>query len=182
MSRRVSWGVCISPPGCEMQLSALPQNFGTRALSIQDPDLKRPTNIETSIAIQHELMPGLSVGAGYYRRTFQNLLQTDFVDRSQADYSPVQVVSPLNGEVITAYNLAPAKLHVDADLRHERHVGPQADLQRLRVRDERARARRDHGVWRVVFPEDGNRDLRPAGRSEPAAVLRSARERAPIRH
>ena len=95
--------------GCEMQLSALPQNFGTRALSIQDPDLKRPTNIETSIAIQHELMPGFSVGAGYYRRTFQNLLQTDFVDRSQADYSPVQVVSPLNGEVITAYNLALAK-------------------------------------------------------------------------
>ena len=95
--------------GCEMQLSALPQNFGTRALSIQDPDLKRPTNIETSIAIQHELMPGFSVGAGYYRRTFQNLLQTDFVDRSQADYSPVQMVSPLNGEVITAYNLAQAK-------------------------------------------------------------------------
>ena len=102
-------GCVYLTPGCEMQLSALPQNFGTRALSIQDPDLKRPTNIETSIAIQHELMPGFSVGAGYYRRTFQNLLQTDFVDRSQADYTPVQVVSPLNGEVITAYNLALAK-------------------------------------------------------------------------
>ena len=82
-------GCVYLTPGCEMQLSALPQNFGTRALSIQDPDLERPSNIETSIAVQHELMPGLSVGAGYYRRTFQNLLQTDFVDRSQADYSPV---------------------------------------------------------------------------------------------
>ena len=49
---------------------------------------------------------------GYYRRTFQNLLQTDFVDRSQADYTPVKVTSPLNGEVITAYNLAPAKLNL----------------------------------------------------------------------
>ena len=55
-------------------------------------------------------MPRLSVGAGYYRRSFQDLLLTDFVDRSQADYTPVQVVSPLDGEVITAYNLAPAKL------------------------------------------------------------------------
>ena len=29
----------------------------TRALNIQDPDLKRPTNTETSVAIQHELRP-----------------------------------------------------------------------------------------------------------------------------
>jgi hypothetical protein len=102
-------GCVYLTPGCEIQLSALPRNFGTRALSIQDPDLQRPTNTETSIAIQHELRSGFSVGAGYYRRTFQNLLQTDFVDRSQADYTPVQVVSPLNGEVFTAYNLALAK-------------------------------------------------------------------------
>ncbi len=123
VTSRVSWrdlngddiaqgelGCVYLTPGCEIQLSALPRNFGARALSIQDPDLKRPTNTETSIAIQHELMPRLSVGAGFYRRSFQNLLLTDFVDRSQADYTPVQVVSPLNGEVITAYNLAPAKL------------------------------------------------------------------------
>jgi hypothetical protein len=129
VTARVSWrdlnkddiaqgelGCVYLTPGCEIQLSALPKNFGSRALSIQDPDLQRPTNTETSIAIQHELMPGFSVGGGYYRRTFQNLLQTDFVDRSQADYTPVKVVSPLNGEVITAYNLAPAKLNLTQTL------------------------------------------------------------------
>jgi hypothetical protein len=122
LASRVSWqdlnkddvaqgelGCVYLTPGCEIQLSSLPRNFGTRALAIQDPDLQRPTNIETSVAVQHELRPGFSVGAGYYRRTFQNLLQTDFVDRSQADYTPVNVVSPLNGEVIRAYNLAAAK-------------------------------------------------------------------------
>jgi len=103
-------GCVYLTPGCEFQVSALPQNFGTRALSIQDPDLERPSNLESSVAIQHQLRPNLSVGAGYYRRTFQNILLTDYVDRSQADYTPVNVVSPLNGEVITAYNLAPAKL------------------------------------------------------------------------
>lgn len=123
VTARVSWrdlnadnvaqgelGCVYLTPGCEFQVSALPQNFGTRALSIQDSDLKRSTNLESSIAVQHELMPRLSVGAGFYRRTFQDLLLTDYVDRSQADYSPVQVISPLNGEVITAYNLVPAKL------------------------------------------------------------------------
>ena len=103
-------GCVYLTPGCEIQFSALPQNFGTRALNTQDPDLKRSSNLETSIAVQHELLPRLSVGAGFYRRSFQNLLLEDYVDRSQADYTPVTIVSPLNGEVITAYNLAPAKL------------------------------------------------------------------------
>lgn len=103
-------GCVYLTPGCEIQLSALPQNFGSRALNRQDPDLKRPANIESSVAIQHELLPRLSVGAGWYRRTFQNLLQSDFIDRSRADYTAVTIISPLNGEVITAYNLAPAKL------------------------------------------------------------------------
>ena len=117
-------GCVYLTPGCEIQLSALPQNFGTRALSIQDPELQRPSSLESSIAVQHELMPRLSVGAGYYRRTYRNQLLTqctrpgggacpaDFVDRSMADYTPVTIVSPLDGEVITAYNLAPSKLNL----------------------------------------------------------------------
>lgn len=105
-------GCVYLTPGCEIQLSALPQNFGTRALNVQDPDLKRPTSTEMSLAFQHELMPRLSVSAGYFRRAFQNILQTDYVDRSQADYTPVSIVSPLNGEVIRAYNLALDKLNL----------------------------------------------------------------------
>lgn len=103
-------GCVYLTPGCEIQFSALPQNFGTRALNIQDPDLQRPSNLESSLSVQHELMPRLSVTAGWYHRTFHDILLEDYVDRSRADYSPVTVVSPLDGEVITSWNLAPAKL------------------------------------------------------------------------
>ena len=103
-------GCAYLTPGCEIQLSALPRNFGVRALNVLDPDLERPSNVERSIAVQHELMPRLSVGAGFYRRTFHKLLLQDFVDRTQSDYAPVTIVSPLDGEAITAYNLSPAKL------------------------------------------------------------------------
>lgn len=121
-------GCVYLTPGCEIELSVLPQNFGARALSVQDPDLRRPANLESSIAIQHELMPRLSVGAGYYRRTYQHQLLTqctrpgggacpaDFVDRSMADYTPVTIVSPLDGELITAYNLVPSKLNLTQTL------------------------------------------------------------------
>ena len=109
-------GCVYLTPGCEFQVSALPQNFGIRALSIQDPDLKRPKNLETSAAVQHQLVPNVSVGAGYYRRTFKDILLTDFVDRSQADSTPFTVVSPLDGELITAYNLSPAKLSLTQTL------------------------------------------------------------------
>jgi hypothetical protein len=103
-------GCVYLTPGCEMQLSSLPQNFGIRALNIQDPDLQRPSNMESSLAVQHELLPRLSIGAGWYHRSYQDLLLTDYVDRSQADYTPFTVVSPLDGEVITAYNLSASKL------------------------------------------------------------------------
>lgn len=103
-------GCVYLTPGCEIQLSALPQNFGARALNIQDPNLKRPSNRETSISVQHELFPRLSVSAGWYHRTFQDILLEDYVDRSQADYTPVTIVSPIDGQPLTAYNLNPAKL------------------------------------------------------------------------
>ena len=160
----------------------MPRNFGTRALSIQDPDLKRSTNTETSVAIQHELRPGISVGAGYYRRTFQNLLQTDFVDRSQADYTPVNVVSPLDGEVITAYNLAPAKLSLTQTL----DTNATSDRKQTFNGYELAMNARVRGGLTVFgglsFQKTVQRDVRPAGRSEPAAVLRSARQRDSVRN
>ncbi len=170
-------GCVYLTPGCEMQLSALPQNFGTRALNTADPDLLRPSNIEASLAIQHELRPRLSVAAGWYRRSFQKLLLTDYDNRSTADYTPFTVVSPLDGEVITAYNLAPAKLSLtqrtDTNASSDRTPG----LQRPGIRGELAGARRLDRLWRTVVPEDRVGDVRPARRSEPASILRSVQQR-----
>ena len=54
----------------ELDLTRLPQNFGVRRLDDIDPDLKREYNVETSVSVEHELMRGISVSAGWYRRAF----------------------------------------------------------------------------------------------------------------
>ena len=94
----------------ELDLTRLPVNFGERRLDTLDPDLKREYNVETGLSVQHELMKNLSVTAGWYRRAFYN----QYVDKNPVrgfnDYVAVPVVSPYNGEVITAYNLKSAAL------------------------------------------------------------------------
>ena len=51
-------------------------NFG-QITSRPDPDLARGYNWEYSASVQHELVPRLSVTAGYYRRQFYNLQVID---------------------------------------------------------------------------------------------------------
>jgi hypothetical protein len=52
--------------GCELNLSQLPAGFGVAAIATFDPDIKRMYNMETTLSIQHELLPRLSVSAGWY--------------------------------------------------------------------------------------------------------------------
>jgi Carboxypeptidase regulatory-like domain/TonB-dependent Receptor Plug Domain len=103
-------GCVYLSPGCEMNFAQMPANFGRLSLSRVDPDFKRTYNIETTAGVQHELLPRVSLGATWYRRTFHRLRITDNLLISTTDYAPVQIVSPLNGEVITAFNLDRAKL------------------------------------------------------------------------
>ena len=85
--------------------------FGLPVLSLQpDPDgLAREDDLETSIAIQHELFRGLSVSGSWFRRSTHNERRTDNQLVSNANYFPVDVVSPLDGQVFTVYNLDPSK-------------------------------------------------------------------------
>ena len=85
------------------------RNFGLASTRRPDDNLKREYNIEYSASIDRQLSQGLSVSVGYYRRTFHRLWFTDNVLVTAADYLPVEVTSPLNGETITAFNLDPAK-------------------------------------------------------------------------
>jgi hypothetical protein len=74
-----------------------------------DPESKRPFDMEYTLGLEREVMSGLSVGAIWFRRETYNLQQTinRLVDVS--DYAAFQVASPLNGELLTVYNLNPAK-------------------------------------------------------------------------
>ena len=92
----------------ELDLTRLPTNFGVRSLATLDPNVKRETNIETMIGVQHELTPGIAVNASWFRRAYQNKRVTDNLERDFSDYRAVEVVSPFNGELMTVYDLVNA--------------------------------------------------------------------------
>src|SRR5262249_3078954 len=97
-------------------------NFGLPGIGTTqfDPGLPRPTNWEETVSVQHELVPNVSLTAGYYHRTFQHLQYTrnTLVDPN-ADYTPFTITVPRNAnlpdggsQTITMYNLNPNKLGI----------------------------------------------------------------------
>jgi hypothetical protein len=76
----------------------------------------RTTNWEGSAAIQHELHPGVSVSATYFRRWYQNLEYTQNQALSPSDYNSYCITAPSNPElpngggypICGLYDLSPA--------------------------------------------------------------------------
>lgn len=93
------------------------RNFGIRSVATPDPDHLREHSREYSLQLQRELHRGIAVTGGWYRRSYHNLSQTYNRLRSLGDWRPVTIVSPLSGEVITAYNLDAAKFGLVDDFR-----------------------------------------------------------------
>jgi len=102
--------------GCEINLAQLPRNFGTANLGLVDADIKRIYNVETNVQIQHELMPGVSVNAGWFHRDFYNLRVRDNTAVRPSDYTRQDIVSPLDGKVIPVYNISREKLSAVANV------------------------------------------------------------------
>ena len=73
-------------PAANGDLGPGPGNFGQSFISTTyDPNLsqgwgKRPYNWEYSAAVQQELVPRVSLEAGYFRRTFYNQTVTNNLD------------------------------------------------------------------------------------------------------
>ena len=55
---------------------------------------KRQYNWEYSVSVQHELLPRVSLDAGYYRRVFGNFTVTDNLDITPADYTTFCITAP----------------------------------------------------------------------------------------
>ena len=84
--------------------------FGLPVQTIRpDADIKREYDLEYTAQVQHELIRGLSVNLGLFRRGTHNQRLTQNLGWTPADYTIVNVVSPLDGSVIPVYNLDPAK-------------------------------------------------------------------------
>src|SRR5262249_21839467 len=89
-------------------------NFGKpSSVTRPDPNLKRPYQLLYSGGVQQELLPGLSASANYYYRRYYRDFWVDNLATTFADYTPIDIPDPrLNGETITIYSIAPAKLGV----------------------------------------------------------------------
>ncbi|MGE0706047.1 MAG: hypothetical protein AB7P22_19160, partial [Vicinamibacterales bacterium] len=87
------------------------RSFGIAPDRRPEEGIKRETNREYTVSVQRQLFSGLSVTAGWYRRTYHNLIGEDnlLVDPA-TDYNTFQVANPIgNGETLTIYNLKPEK-------------------------------------------------------------------------
>ena len=86
------------------------RNFGRTPARRPDPNLKRTYTWDYSASIQHELVPRVSVVGSYYYTQFGNLQAVRNAAVTVDDYTPFQVLNPLNNqEMITIYNLNRAK-------------------------------------------------------------------------
>jgi hypothetical protein len=103
-------GCVYKTPGCEIDFTGLPANFGVRALSTFDPNLARPYSLMYNLGIQHELLRGTSVTAEWFHSDFKNLIARNNVARTAADYTVINVASPIDGSIIPYYNVRLAKL------------------------------------------------------------------------
>src|SRR5262245_9267243 len=109
--------------------------FGLPVQTIRpDPDIKREYDLEYTAQVQHEVVRGLSVNFGYFRRGTHDQRLTENLGWSPSDYTIVNVVSPLDGSIIPAYNLDATKRgnvnrldvnSTDSDLRRRTYNGLQ---------------------------------------------------------
>ena len=83
--------------------------FGAAPARRADADIRRVYNLEYSVGVDHQVLPMLAVGASWYRRSWYNLEWQDNLLVAPSDYAPFDVVSPLDGEIITVYNLDRSK-------------------------------------------------------------------------
>jgi hypothetical protein len=104
-------GCTYQTAGCEINVAGqLSRTFGTASLPTFDPDIKRMYNVETTVSVQHELMRGVSVSGGWYRRQYYNMWRRTNTGVGFSDFTPFTLYSPADGTPITYYNVSSAKV------------------------------------------------------------------------
>lgn len=88
------------------------RNFGLAAGATKpDPNLERGFNYLYNVSIQHQLLPRVSVSAGYYHRVYQNIVWTNNLLTTFDSYGQINVANPYTpGETLPVFNLKPAFL------------------------------------------------------------------------
>jgi hypothetical protein len=79
-----------------------PTNFGSTVVSSRYADdvlTHRMYNWELAAQVQHEIVPRVSVNAGYFRRWYGNLRVTDNLNLTPTDYTPYAVTAPMDARL-----------------------------------------------------------------------------------
>jgi hypothetical protein len=80
--------------------------FGLGVDRTLDPDLDRPYSWMTSVGVQQELRPGMGLSVTYNRQVYRQLVWTDNLDTSFADYTLINIPDPTgSGGTLPIYNL-----------------------------------------------------------------------------
>src|SRR5262249_25083122 len=96
--------------GCEINVAALPTNFGVAALNTYG-DYPRTWNLEHGLELQHELISRLSVSAAWFHGAFHNLTTT--INQSLAaarapplnpNYYPTTIYAPRSAQPTPVYS------------------------------------------------------------------------------
>ena len=92
-------------PNGELVLPSPNRQFGTAVINeFYDPEWafgwgKRHANWEFSTSVQREVLPGVSVDVGFFRRAFINFSTTDNRALSAADFDEFSVTAPLDSRL-----------------------------------------------------------------------------------
>jgi len=75
-----------------------------------DPDLARPYQWEYTATLEHQLTQRIGVTVSYFRRKYFDVYQAVNQALTDADYVPVTIASPLDGQPFTLYNQTSASV------------------------------------------------------------------------
>jgi hypothetical protein len=90
-------------------------NFGLPVFTVRPSEELRAGwgvrgfNWEYNASVQQQVLPGLSMSVGYFRRWYGNLTWSHNTLVGPNDFTPFTIVSPLDGTPITLFNLNVAK-------------------------------------------------------------------------
>ncbi|MSO53104.1 MAG: hypothetical protein CK533_13855 [Acidobacterium sp.] len=105
---------CVGYPSaaCEIDMAALRSTngtwFGTPADATPYSGYPRGWTVESNLEVQHQLLPRLTVTAGWVSSDDYNLRKTINKYRQQGDYTPMTIFNPMDGTPITVYSIKDA--------------------------------------------------------------------------
>jgi hypothetical protein len=102
----------IYVPGVSQLSASTNTSFGL-VVRQPDPNITRPYNVEMTVSLQRELIPGVSASLGYYHRHYYNLIYSDntALDGPGA-FTPVTIANPCVGAVVPCSGTQPATLTI----------------------------------------------------------------------